>query len=158
MGRHEASQPSLSQKVGRYADLAFDKTPLTRPRIPKLKRHFFRPLWGFLFSVSFVLVTVVDPYSGTIASASTMMTFDFETEVDVTQTYGYSSTQKILFTRGGFNIVTGSDAAAMFVDLDEVWRRPIFLLGKALGARIKLASKRSKQEFWCLWNSAISPG
>ena len=116
MGRHEALQPSLSQKVGQYADLAFDKTPLVRPRLPKLKRHFFRPLWGFLFSVSFVLVTIVDPYSGTMASASTMMAFDFEHEQDPTQTYGYASTQKILFTRGGFNIVTGSDAAAMFVE------------------------------------------
>ena len=116
MGRHEALQPSLSQKVGHFADLAFDKTPLVRPRLPKLKRHFFRPLWGFLFSVSFVLVTIVDPYSGTMASASTMMAFDFEHEQDPTQTYGYASTQKILFTRGGFNIVTGSDAAAMFVE------------------------------------------
>ncbi len=116
MGRHEALQPSLSQKVGHFADLAFDKTPLGRPSIPKLKRDFFRPFWGFLFSVSFILVNIVDPYSGTMASASTMMTFDFEHDKDPTQTYGYASTQKILFTRGGFNIITGSDAAAMFVE------------------------------------------
>ena len=61
MGRHEALQPSLSQKVGHFADLAFDKTPLGRPSIPKLKRDFFRPFWGFLFSVSFILVNIVDP-------------------------------------------------------------------------------------------------
>jgi hypothetical protein len=116
MGRHEALQPSLSQKVGHLADLAFDKTPLVRPHIPRLKKDFFRPFWGFVFSVSFVLVTIVDPYSGTMASASTMMTFDFANEQDPTQTYGYASTQQILFARGGFNIITGSDAAAMFVE------------------------------------------
>ena len=120
MGRHEALQPSLSQKVGHLADLAFDKTPLVRPQIPRLKKDFFRPFWGFVFSVSFVLVTIVDPYSGTMASASTMMAFDFANEQDPTQTYGYASTQQILFTRGGFNIITGSDAAAMFVESASV--------------------------------------
>mgnify|MGYP000010431523 FL=1 len=147
MGRHEALQPSLSQKVGHYADLAFDKTPLSRPRIPKLKRHFFRPLWGFLFSVSFILVTVVDPYSGTIASASTMMTFDFESEADVTQTYGYSSTQKILFTRGGFNIVTGSDAAAMFVEAASM---PSPGTAKAYAFDLLTAMKFGEDQYSCL--------
>jgi len=116
MGRHEAIQPSLSQKVGHLADLAFEKTPLARPHLPKLKKHFFRPIWGFFFSVTFVLVSIVDPYSGTIASAATLQDFNYNSEQDPTQTYGYASTQKILFTRGGFNIVTGSDAAAMFVE------------------------------------------
>jgi hypothetical protein len=72
-------------------------------------------MWGFLFSVGFILVTVVDPYSGTMASANTIQVYDLDAAT-LEQTYGYSSTQKISYSRGGFNIVTGDDAAAMFVE------------------------------------------
>jgi hypothetical protein len=147
MGRHEALQPSLSQKVGQFADLAFDKTPINRPHLPKLKKHFFRPLWGFLFSVSFILVTIVDPYSGTIASASTMSSFDFNGEQDPTQTYGYASTQKILFTRGGFNIVTGSDAAAMFVESASA---PSPGTAKAFAYSMLTGMKLGEDQYSCL--------
>lgn len=115
MGRYEADRPSLSHRLSGAVDGALENTRFSRPHLPKFKKHAFRPVWGFLFSVGFILVTVVDPYSGTMASASTMQVYDLDAATPE-QTYGYSSTQKISYSRGGFNIVTGDDAAAMFVE------------------------------------------
>lgn len=115
MGRYEADRRSLSFRLGDAVDGALSNTRFSRPTLPKLKKHAFRPVWGFIFSVGFVLVTVVDPYSGTMASASTIQVYDIGAAT-AEQTYGYSSTQTISYSRGGFNIVTGDDAAAMFVE------------------------------------------
>ncbi|BDS49242.1 lytic transglycosylase domain-containing protein [Rhodoluna sp. KAS3] len=119
MGRHEADRPELSHRLGTKIDQALEKTPFKRPKFPRLKKRAFQPLWGFLFSAGFILVTIVDPYSGTMASASTIQIFDID-EAAPEETYGYASTQKISFARGGFNIVTGSDAAALFVETAAV--------------------------------------
>ena len=115
MGRYEAERPTLSHRFAGAVDEALVNSKFTRPHLPKLKKHAFRPMWGFLFSVGFILVTVVDPYSGTMASANTIQVYDLDAAT-LEQTYGYSSTQKISYSRGGFNIVTGDDAAAMFVE------------------------------------------
>jgi len=115
MGRYEAERATLSHRIAGTVDQVLAKTPFSRPSIPKLKKHAMRPIWGFIFAVGFVLVSIVDPYSGTMASASTMQVYDFETG-SPEQTYGYASTQTISYSRGGFNIVTGDDAAAMFVE------------------------------------------
>jgi hypothetical protein len=115
MGRYEAERVTLSHRITQGIDGALAKTPFRRPSLPKLKKHALRPVWGFIFAVGFVLVNIVDPYSGTMASASTIQVYDFETG-SPEQTYGYASTQKISYSRGGFNIVTGDDAAAMFVE------------------------------------------
>jgi hypothetical protein len=101
--------------MAKALDESLAHTPFTRPRLPKFKKHALRPVWGFVFSVGFILVSIVDPYSGTMASANTMQVYDFENG-SPEQTYGYASTQKISYSRGGFNIVTGDDAAAMFVE------------------------------------------
>jgi hypothetical protein len=101
--------------MAKALDESLAHTPFTRPRLPKFKKHALRPVWGFVFSVGFILVSIVDPYSGTMASANTMQVYDFE-DGSPEQTYGYASTQKISYSRGGFNIVTGDDAAAMFVE------------------------------------------
>jgi hypothetical protein len=115
MGRYEADRPSLPHRISVAIDATLEGTRFARPHLPKLKRHAFRPIWGFLFSVGFVLVTIVDPYSGTMASANTIQVYDLKGATPE-QTYGYSSTQTISYSRGGFNIVTGDDAAAMFVE------------------------------------------
>lgn len=115
MGRYEADRRTISYRLVDALDGALENTRFSRTRLPKLKKHAFRPFWGFLFSVGFVLVTVVDPYSGTMASASTIQVYDLGAAT-AEQTYGYSSTQTISYSRGGFNIVTGDDAAAMFVE------------------------------------------
>ncbi|MEO0060653.1 MAG: hypothetical protein RL343_271 [Actinomycetota bacterium] len=115
MGRYEAERTTLTHRMAKALDESLAHTPFTRPRLPKFKKHALRPVWGFVFSVGFILVSIVDPYSGTMASANTMQVYDFENG-SPEQTYGYASTQKISYSRGGFNIVTGDDAAAMFVE------------------------------------------
>ena len=146
MGRHEASSPTLSSKLGSAIDTRLDGTRFTRPKLPKLKKHAFRPLIGFLFSVGWVLVSVVDPYSGTMASASTIQVFDTDS-VDPLQTYGYASTQQISFARGGFNIVTGSDAAAMFVETAGI---PSPGTAKAYAFDLLVTLKFGPDQFSCL--------
>jgi len=115
MGRYEADRPTLSHRLANSLDGALASTPFKRPKLPKINKNAHRSGWGFLFSVGFVLVTIVDPYSGTMASASTIQVYDYQNGT-AEQTYGYASTQKISYSRGGFNIVTGDDAAAMFVE------------------------------------------
>lgn len=115
MGRHEAIKPSLSRRALNKIDARLESSGHKRPRLPKLKRHALRPIWGFIFSAGFVLVSIVDPYSGTMASADTIQIYDYSAATDE-QTYGFSSTQTITFTRGGFSVLTGADAAAMFVE------------------------------------------
>jgi hypothetical protein len=96
--------------------------------------------------VGFVLVTIVDPYSGTMASASTIQIYDTD-NVDPAETYGYASTQKISFARGGFNIVTGSDAAAMFVETAIV---PSPGTAKAYAFELLSSLKFGEDQYSCL--------
>ena len=146
MGKHEASRPSLSRRLGERIDQKLEGTRFRRPTLPKLKKHAFRPIWGFLFSVGFVLVTIVDPYSGTMASASTIQIYDTD-NVDPTETYGYASTQKISFARGGFNIGTGSDAAAMFVETAII---PSPGTAKAYAFELLTTLKFGEDQYSCL--------
>ncbi len=109
MGRHVLEKPTLSQR-------AFPRMHAFWARhssvLPMLTRRTVKAGWGFAAVVAWSLVSVVDPYSGTMVSASASMIFDSS---DPSQSYGLASTQTISFARGGFNIVTGSDASALFV-------------------------------------------
>jgi hypothetical protein len=146
MGRYEAERTTLSHRLADGIDQALAKTPFSRPALPKLKRHATRPVWGFLFSVGFLLVSIVDPYSGTMASASTMQVYDYESG-SPEQTYGYASTQKISYSRGGFNIVTGDDAAAMFV---EAAGAPESGTAKAYALDLLTSMKYGDDQYSCL--------
>lgn len=115
MGRYEAERISLAKRLTAKTEARLNAAGVKLPKLPKLQKHALRPIWGFIFSVGFVLVSIVDPYSGTMASASTMQVYLNDAE-SIELTYGYSTTQRISYERGGFNIVTGSDAAAMFVE------------------------------------------
>ena len=114
MGRHEAQRPSLSSRIAAFIDEKLEGTRFRRPELPQLDPRMFRPFWAWLFSVSFAMVSIIDPYSGTIASASAKA-FYAEATADPQKTYGYATTQTISFERGGFKVVTGSDAA-IFVE------------------------------------------
>lgn len=114
MGKHEAyREPALKRLLASAAARpgVLAARRLARRLIPKAM-----PLWGFWLTTGFVLVTVVDPYSGTMASAKTMQIFS-ESEMAETQNYLAQEDQVISFERGGFKIVTGGDAVAMFVQL-----------------------------------------
>lgn len=146
MGRYEAERVTLSNRIAGGVDQALAKTIFARPKLPKLKKHALRPVWGFIFSVGFILVSIVDPYSGTMASASTMQVYDYEAG-SAEQTYGYASTQKISYSRGGFNIVTGDDAAAMFV---EAAGAPSAGTAKAYALDLLIEMKYGDDQYSCL--------
>ena len=114
MGRHEAEKPSYAQRLGTWIDAKLVHTPFRRPQLPEIDPHKIRPLWSFFFVSCIALVSVVDPYSGTMFRAGATGFYFVESE-DPTATYGYSSTQTISFERGGYSVVTGKDAA-IFVE------------------------------------------
>ena len=72
------------------------------------------PTLGFVFAASLVMVTAVDPYSGTMASAATIQVFDAPNEqyqqLEILPVEGEG------FARGSFEVVTGAGAAKLFVD------------------------------------------
>ena len=114
MGRHEADKLSWSTRVGFWIDAKLEHTRFRRPQIPEFDPRRLRPVWSFLFVTGLALVSVTDPYSGTVFSAQAKGFYNFTVE-DPTQTYGYSTTQTISFDRGGYKVVTGQDAA-IFVE------------------------------------------
>jgi len=109
MGRYELERPSLRKRI---TARLFGRTFSTRVEsfnIRKKLQLVIVNLLAFGFAGSYVLVTVVDPYGGALASE---FTFYSDTEA---QTYGYASQQKISFSRGGWEVVTGDEAAAIYV-------------------------------------------
>lgn len=114
MGRHEADKPRLSARLAAWIDGKLAHTRFRRPSLPHIPEHAIRPVWSFFFTICMTLVSIVDPYSGTMFRAGAAGFYFVESE-DPTATYGYSSTQTISFERGGYSVVTGKDAA-IFVE------------------------------------------
>jgi len=109
MGRYELERPSLRKRIiARLFGPSFS-TKVQALNIRKKLRILIANLLAFGFAGSYVLVTVVDPYGGALASE---LTFYSDAEA---QTYGYASQQKISFSRGGWEVVTGDEAAAIYV-------------------------------------------
>ena len=72
------------------------------------------PFLGFFFVSSLVMVTAVDPYSGTIASAQTVQVIDgpvdeFQ-ELEIIEVPGDGQ-----FERGGFKLVSGEGLLDLFI-------------------------------------------
>ncbi len=113
MGRHAVERPSL---VARTFPRIHSRLEARQSNLlPHLARKTVRTAWGFLAVAALSLVSVVDPYSGTMASAATMSMYDPSSK-DPDQSYGLASTQTISFARGGFNIVTRGDVKPLFVE------------------------------------------
>ena len=113
MGRHAVERPSL---VARTFPRIHSRLEARQSNLlPHLARKTVRTAWGFLAVAALSLVSVVDPYSGTMASAATMSMYDPSSK-DPDQSYGLASTQTISFARGGFNIVTKGDVKPLFVE------------------------------------------
>ncbi|NBR64464.1 MAG: lytic transglycosylase domain-containing protein [Micrococcales bacterium] len=112
MGRYELVRPSLRQ---RFFTRLFGNSLspwLAEKPLSKRVRSLILNLLAFGFASSYVLVTVVDPYGGALASAYAFDSFYSDEDA---QSYGYSSQQKISFARGGWEVVTGDEAAAIYV-------------------------------------------
>ena len=111
MGRYELVRPSLPRRIlNRVLGTNFLER-IAELQIARRLRNLTFSLIAFVFASSYVLVTAVDPYGGSLSSA---YAFDFENSTDA-QTYGFSSQQKISYARGGWEIVTGDEAAALYV-------------------------------------------
>ncbi|MFM1973433.1 MAG: hypothetical protein RLZZ345_517 [Actinomycetota bacterium] len=117
MGRHAAERPSLVARTfpKTHSFLAAKQSSL----LPRVGARVVRAGWGFLAVSALSLVSVVDPYSGTLASAATFSMYDPSSK-DPDQSYGLASTQTISFARGGFNIVTKGDVQPLFVENAEL--------------------------------------
>lgn len=111
MGRHEAYRPTLGTKLF---------SPIGRILSKFGFRYLSRTLkarknWGFALSASMVLVTVVDPYSGTLAAyASEQKYVNYFDKVNV------ETPVTVQLARGGYEVLTGSAASKVFVELADI--------------------------------------
>ncbi|MEN9715594.1 MAG: hypothetical protein RJA35_1061 [Actinomycetota bacterium] len=112
MGRHEAYQPTLTERAGTGVDKALGKIGLRRPRLPRLPRGTLLPFFSFFFVTGLVLVTVVDPYAGNLAAAYAE---DFAPNVAEGQAVDIITPTTVSFARGGFDIVAGNKVVKLFV-------------------------------------------
>jgi hypothetical protein len=111
MGRYELVRPTLRQRIiNRIIGLAGAER-IKNWQLAKRIRNLAFSTVAFFFAGSYVLVTAVDPYGGALSSA---YAFEFENTADA-QTYGFASQQKISFSRDGWEVVTGDEAAAIYV-------------------------------------------
>lgn len=112
MGRHAAEVLTLSQRVEQKLGIQRARhrlAPVHRELRPRLI-----PAWGFIFTVAWVLVTVVDPYSGTLTSANASI---YQRSMIEVQGLEISDEQTISFARGGYEVVTGASANHLFVEV-----------------------------------------
>lgn len=119
MGRYSARRISRRERLkARVAGFAAERgwSPLENE---EAQGHRFRGIPAFVFAASLIMVSIVDPYSGSMASADTNLTFDRDS-ADPTQTYGYYGTQNITFQRGGYKVTTGTDASGIFVAAADI--------------------------------------
>jgi len=146
LGKYEAVRPPLAKRVILAFDEALAKKGLSRPHLPRFTRAKTFPALGFIFVLSFTLVYVVDPYSGNLASATTVQVFDPEIQ---DQSFVYDVEYSVSFERGGYRMVSGDAAKSYFV-LAASMPEP----GSAKAYALEYISKRDwgMDQFSCLVN------
>ena len=116
MGRHALERKSVVSRafspVTNVAAAAMRFEPVRRVASPRSRRG----LNGFLLTAAFLLVSIVDPYSATLASADT----GDRSGTSAEQTFEDFTTQQITVQRGGYEVVSGKTAVAMFVELASI--------------------------------------
>ena len=144
MGRYELVRPTLRQRIiNRIIGLAGAER-IKNWQLAKRIRNLAFSTVAFFFAGSYVLVTAVDPYGGALSSA---YAFEFENTADA-QTYGFASQQKISFSRDGWEVVTGDEAAAIYVANAETPAS-----GTVKGYAYSLVIKQGCV-MWCCWTSS----
>jgi hypothetical protein len=110
MGRHEADRKTLVSHISAPIQVVAKATGLSA----LAQKIHSRRIWGWALSASLVLVTVVDPYSGTLSAyadeAEYVNYFQVSEEPAVT----------VELTRGGYEVLTGDDASKVFVELAAI--------------------------------------
>lgn len=110
MGRHEAERQTVSSRA--FAPV---KTLLRVTGVSGLfERLQSRRAWGWALSASLVLVTVVDPYSGTLTAYANESDYVNYFEV------GSEPAVSVELARGGYEVVTGHAASKVFVELAAI--------------------------------------
>ncbi len=107
MGRYELVRPTLRKRL---LSKVFGNRRANSGLAKKFKSLTFS-LMAFLFAGSYAMVTIVDPYGGALSSA---YAFELDSTSD-DQSYDYYSQLKVSFAREGWKIVTGDEAAAIYV-------------------------------------------
>jgi hypothetical protein len=110
MGRHEADRKTLASHIAAPIRTVARVTGISSA----LNRIPTRRAWGWALSASLVLVTVVDPYSGTLTAYASQTEYVnyFEEANEPTVT--------VALTRGGYEVLTGHDASKVFVELAAI--------------------------------------
>ena len=89
-----------------------------RHAVERRKRPRLLPSLGFIFVSAFAMVTTIDPYSGTMASAnSSQVVSNPDTEYQSLEVIEVAGSG---FERGGFELVNGSTKTKLFVEIAGV--------------------------------------
>lgn len=114
MGRYELVRPTLSKRIIQRI-FGQDFSPkLEKLQLAKKFKLAIANLVAISFVAGYAMVTVIDPYGGALNSAYAYnSTYSNTGEED--QIYGFTAQQKISFKRGGWSIVTGDEAAAIYI-------------------------------------------
>lgn len=143
MGRHEAIRVSpLARFDAPLATFAKFSGLSALGRVLSKRKN-----WGFSLSLGLVMVTIVDPYSGTLAASAAQAEYVnyFEEGVD-------TPVVTVQMTRGGYDVLTGTDAKAVFVELAEI---PTADTVQAIAYRKMSAYGWGREQYSCLvklWN------
>jgi hypothetical protein len=113
MGKYEAVRAPLAKRIIMSMDDSLAKRGVRRPHLPRITRAKSFPVVGFFLVLSFTLVYSVDPYSGNLASASTVQVFDPQDRDD--QGFVFEEALTVSFERGGFRVISGTRATSYFV-------------------------------------------
>ena len=110
MGRHEADRRTVGSYISAPMATFSRRSGIARA----LNRINTRKTWGLALSASLILVTVVDPYSGTLAAQASERDYVdyFKTDAEPAVT--------VELTRGGYEVLTGSAATKVFVELAAI--------------------------------------
>ncbi|MEN9992981.1 MAG: hypothetical protein RLY83_551 [Actinomycetota bacterium] len=110
MGRHEAERNTFGNRISAPINAKLRVIGVTKliERIPT------RRVWGWALSAALVLVTVVDPYSGTLTAYAAETNYVNYFEID------NESAVTVELTRGGYEVLTGHAATKVFVELAEI--------------------------------------
>ncbi len=118
MGRHAAYGQSPLRKLTSSLDRAlanlFSFLRLPKPNLPKLTGKPVRFSYAFSFAFALVLVSIVDPYSGSIERASAQAFYEAGSSKNLV--FRVSNYAHLDFSRGGFKIISGPAAAGLFVE------------------------------------------
>ena len=111
MGKYEALRVPLAKRLILSLDESLAQKGLSRPHLPRATKAGYFSALGFFFVLSLTAVYTVDPYAGTLASASTVQVYEPQQLEEIS----YQRDHKVSFERGGFVIISGKEARKYFV-------------------------------------------